>query len=285
MPPDLNSLPTSRPTSISVSPLSQRPRRISTSNAADARPSLPSPRSPSLSSFQPAAAIHAGLGRSPSRGLERRRSSLMNNLTNINDPAMPAPRELQSLSERDSASPRLGRRSFILPTADPHHQRQPSLGELHQELENEQEAQVNRLLHMIRLQQDQLASLQRQSHGEPSSPNTDYTGLPTPPSALSTPTGTTIAEQSSPRSSSVSHSYLNRPHSLSRQSPSRLSNPGTNSRGNSPALRPQSRSLGSLTEDFRLGQARDDGAFYEELMRENQVLKERVLELGAFWIV
>jgi hypothetical protein len=36
------------------------------------------------------------------------------------------------------------------------------LGELHQELENEQEAQVNRLLQMIRLQQDELSILRRQ---------------------------------------------------------------------------------------------------------------------------
>lgn len=34
--------------------------------------------------------------------------------------------------------------SPIITTGDPHHQRAPSLGELHQELENEQEAQVVR---------------------------------------------------------------------------------------------------------------------------------------------
>lgn len=32
--------------------------------------------------------------------------------------------------------------SPVIATGDPHHQRAPSLGELHQELENEQEAQV-----------------------------------------------------------------------------------------------------------------------------------------------
>lgn len=182
----------------------------------------------------------------------------------------------------------MGRRSFALPTADPHHQRQPSLGELHQELENEQEAQVNRLLHMIRLQQDQLAAIQRQNNGNESSPtNTEHSRYPTPPSTLPTPASTAITEQSSPRSSSVSHAqhpHFNRPHSLSRQSSARLSTQGTNSRGNSPALRPQSGSLGPLTEDFLLGGTRDDSAFYQAetqmLTRENQMLKLRIRELG-----
>lgn len=291
MPPDLNSLPTSRPTSMPGSPLSQRPRRISI-NAADAsRPSPPSPRSPSLASLQAAATINAGLHRSPSRaspGLERRRSSLMNNLTNINDPGVPAPGELQASSGSNAGSPRLGRRSFALPTADPHHQRQPSLGELHQELENEQEAQVNRLLHMIRLQQDQLAAIQRSnSNQDPSPTTTEHSRFPTPPSTLPTPASTAVTEQSSPRSSSISHAqhtHFNRPHSLSRQSSARLSTHGTNSRGNSPALRPQSGSLGPLTEDFLLGGTRDDSAFYQAetqmLTRENQMLKLRIRELG-----
>ncbi|CAK4033481.1 Hypothetical predicted protein [Lecanosticta acicola] len=291
MPPDLNSLPTSRPTSIPGSPLSQRPRRISI-NAADAsRPSPPSPRSPSLASLQAAATINAGLHRSPSRAspsLERRRSSLMNNLTNINDPAVPAPGELQTSNGSNAGSPRPAMRSFALPTADPHHQRQPSLGELHQELENEQEAQVNRLLHMIRLQQDQLAAIQRQqNNAQDSSPTTtEQSRFPTPPSTLPTTAGTAITEQSSPRSASVSHpqhTHFNRPHSLSRQSSARLSTQGTNSRGNSPALRPQSGSLGPLTEDFLLGGTRDDSAFYQAetqmLTRENQMLKLRIRDL------
>ena len=36
--------------------------------------------------------------------------------------------------------------SPVFATADPHHQRAPSLGELHQELEQEQEAQVVSLI-------------------------------------------------------------------------------------------------------------------------------------------
>ena len=299
MPPDLNSMPTSRPPSVPGSPLQpQRPRRISLNNADSARPSPPSPRSPSLSSLQAAAAINAGLHRSPSnaspgrnsQGLERRRSSLMNNLT-INDPAVPGPGELQQSNGSNSSSPRLGRRSLALNTADPNHQRQPSLGELHQELENEQEAQVNRLLHMIRIQQDQIAQIQRQQQTaqEPSPISSEQTRFPTPPSAIPTPTGTNIIEQSSPRSSSVSglphnHGHFNRAHSLSRQSSARLSNAGTNSRGGSPSLRPASGSLGPLTEDFLLGGTRDECAFYQAetqtLTRENQMLKMRIRELG-----
>lgn len=61
-----------------------------------------------------------------------------------------------------ASSPSRRRRSFALQPTQSHHRRQPSLGELHQELENEQEAQVNRLLQMIRLQQDELSALRRQ---------------------------------------------------------------------------------------------------------------------------
>lgn len=266
---------------MSGSPISQRPRRISIDAA---RPSPPSPRSPSLSSLQAAAAINAGLHRSPGRAspsLERRRSSLLNNLT-MNDPTVPSPGELQQTNGSNASSLRTGRRSFAMATADPHHQRQPSLGELHQELENEQEAQVNRLLHMIRIQQDQLVTMQRQQQNpaEQSPASSEHTRFPTPPSTLPTPASTAITEQSSPRSASIPH--FNRPHSLSRQSSARLS-----SRGNSPALRPQraeSGSLGPLTEDFLLGGTRDESAFYQAetqmLMRENQMLKLRIRELG-----
>ena len=55
---------------------------------------------------------------------------------NINDPAIPAPGEMQM-------SPgSLGRLLSSTWPATSSHGRQPSLGELHQELENEQEAQV-----------------------------------------------------------------------------------------------------------------------------------------------
>ena len=64
---------------------------------------------------------------------------------NLNDPSLPGPGELQSGDHRSSAG-----QPFR--TVSPHsiggspimvyHQRAPSLGELHQELEQEQEAQV-----------------------------------------------------------------------------------------------------------------------------------------------
>ena len=295
MAPDLNTLPPSP----SVPPA--RPRRISISSPDQSRPSPPSPRSPSLASLQAAAAINAGLHRSPSSasparnttGLERRRSSLMNNLS-INDPTIPTPGELQQPSggnsNSNSNSPRLGRRSLALNTADPNHQRRPSLGQLHQELEEEQEAQVNRLLHMIRIQQDQIAQIQRgQSSDHDHSPNsTEHTRFPTPPSALHTPASTNQTEPS-PRQTSFSglphpHGHFNRQHSLSRQSSARLSNGGTNSGRDSPALRPTSGSLGPLTEDFLLGGTRDESAFYQAetqtLTRENQMLKSRIRDLG-----
>lgn len=153
-----------------------------------------------------------------------------------------------------------------------------------------QEAQVNRLLHMIRLQQDQLATLQqRQQNPQDSLPGSSEHPQPaTPASPLATSGTMAITEQSSPRSISASHSqqhHFNRPHSLSRQSSARISNPG-NSRGNSPALRPQSSSLGPLTEDFLLGGTRDECSFYQAetqmLTRENQMLKLRIRELGDF---
>lgn len=55
-----------------------------------------------------------------------------------------------NLNLNESASDMPGRPasiggSPIIGTGDPHHQRTPSLGELHQELEQEQEAQVVRI--------------------------------------------------------------------------------------------------------------------------------------------
>lgn len=204
----------------------------------------------------------------------------------MNDPAVPAPGELQQSdgsSGSNAGSPRLARRS--LHTADPHHQRQPSLGELHQELENEQEAQVNRLLQMIKVQQEQLAAMQRQQNtaAEGSLPSTEHARMPSPLSTLPIPVDAAIAEAPSPMpSSSMStsaavHQHLNWPQYL----PALVSFPG--SRGNSPALPPQSGGLGALTGDFLLGGTRDDAAFYQAetqmLTRENQMLKLRIREL------
>jgi hypothetical protein len=63
----------------------------------------------------------------------------------FNDPALPAPGEMinegPALSHRTS-SPQSLSGSPIRAIGDPHHNRAPSLGEIHQELEQEQEAQV-----------------------------------------------------------------------------------------------------------------------------------------------
>lgn len=147
MAPDLNSLPPSRPTS--GTPIqSQRPT-VSLS-----------PRSSSLS-LAASATINAGIQNEDSRRSstsltrnrssatigrrERRRSNVAMNLS-VNDPSLPGPGELQAGEPRPSlgyhfraSSPHSIGGS---PTMPHHHQRAPSLGELHQELEAEQEAQV-----------------------------------------------------------------------------------------------------------------------------------------------
>ncbi|KAI6883769.1 hypothetical protein KC360_g4082 [Hortaea werneckii] len=279
MTPDLNTLPTSRRQSLPSSPSQSRPRRISIGAPDAIWPAPPSPRSPPLSSLHAAATINAGLHRSPSNAspggtlhpaIERRRSSLMNNL-NINDPTTPAPGEMQQNSNCSSTSPGTGRRSFAFQSASPPHHRHPSLGELHQELENEQEAQVNRLLHMIRLQQDQLAAFQRQQSDTASTAQTSSE----PPSAVTEPDSTTTplssqlqAHLCSPRTSP------SLPHPLSRHSSS-------TQHSSPPALGPISGTDIPLLAGTTT--MRDEIAFYQAetqtLRRENRMLKARVREL------
>ncbi|WPG97894.1 Hypothetical protein R9X50_00067600 [Acrodontium crateriforme] len=173
-----------------------------------------------------------------------------------------------------NGSPRSRRRSSLagLNNVDPHHHRQPSLGELHQQLENEQEAQVNRLLHMIRVQQEQIAAIQR-GHDQ-------AIGIPDAASSSA------ILEPSSPPAGSISahgNASLNRPHSHSVHSASRHSIVGNNSRGSSPSLRPVSGPLSPSAADFILPASRDESTFYQAetqtLTRENQMLKQRIREL------
>lgn len=116
--PDLNSLPPSG------SP-SSRPQLVPSTNSSDTfrpTPQTPSPlsQSPSIAFATSADTLNPGSPRRRgSPRMERRRSSMLGNW-NLND----------------SAGISAGA------MADPNHQRTPSLGELHQELENEQEAQV-----------------------------------------------------------------------------------------------------------------------------------------------
>ncbi|RMY55823.1 hypothetical protein D0865_03970 [Hortaea werneckii] len=162
----------------------------------------------------------------------------------MNDPTIPAPGEMQQSSSNNN-SPRTGRRSLAFPPASPPHHRHPSLGELHQELENEQEAQVNRLLHMIRLQQDQLAAFQQRQQSPLPSTSTFQTSSPEPSSS-----------QPSHPVPSISHGTTSSPP---------------------PALPPLSSTdnlLGGTTTMMR-----DETAFYQAetqtLMRENRMLKCR----------
>ncbi|KAI6808222.1 hypothetical protein KC332_g13115 [Hortaea werneckii] len=180
---------------------------------------------------------------------------------------------MQQSSNSRSTNPGTGRRSVAFPSASPPHHRHPSLGELHQELENEQEAQVNRLLHLIRLQQDELAVFQRQQSDTPSTSQIS----PGPGSSVTNPDFTTATPplplqiQAHPFSPSTSSCL---PHQLSRHSSS-------TQRSSPPALRPIS---GTESPSLRgTTMTRDDNAFYQAetqtLRRENRMLKERVREL------
>jgi len=68
----------------------------------------------------------------------------------LNDPSLPAPGEMVSANQVNTyrtSSPHSLAGSPIIATGDHHHSRTPSLGEIHQELEQEQEAQVVSLSH------------------------------------------------------------------------------------------------------------------------------------------
>lgn len=67
----------------------------------------------------------------------------------LNDPALPPPGEMineGAAATYRATSPLSMTGSPIIGSVDPHHYRTPSLGEIHQELEQEQEAQVVRQL-------------------------------------------------------------------------------------------------------------------------------------------
>ncbi|OOF99401.1 hypothetical protein ASPCADRAFT_203160 [Aspergillus carbonarius ITEM 5010] len=229
--------------------------------------------------------------RSSMPGSERRRSaagssSILNN-GNTNNASDSAPGEppLTPHEHRSSlghnglrtSSPYNTGANPTVATGDPHHQRAPSLGELHQELEQEQEAQVNRLLHMIRSQQAQLQHLQQQhQHAQAI---VDDSG---PPSERLTP-----FPPIPPLPTTSSRASTQLPSSLSSRRPSRPS-----SQASSPNLRPLiDPSSGPEGSDwtagfgegtFRRG-SRDESAFYQAeaamLTRENQMLRQRIRDL------
>ncbi|KAJ4364427.1 hypothetical protein N0V83_009021 [Neocucurbitaria cava] len=283
MPPDLNTLPPSPHTSPSNgTSRNQSPSASRTMSAS------------SPHSLAATAAMNAGIqnedSRRPSSGSmrrdverARRRSSIRMNL-NLNDPALPAPGEMQQSPNARSRGP--------LPHS-PHHERTPSLGELHQELEYEQEGQVNRLLNMIRQQQAQILTLQSNQQ-QPSSSAVDD----------STPTSERSMSMSLPHSHSqstpASHSIVSpvpsasQPRSrspfaagsISRQS-SFADRSQHASQVGSPALRPASGQAGGHGDPYDMlpspAASRDESAFYQaetqNLTRENQMLKLRIREL------
>ncbi|KZF23435.1 hypothetical protein L228DRAFT_246206 [Xylona heveae TC161] len=302
MAPDINSLPPSRSSSSSVS----NPPRQSASEALHRQTPSSSPRSPSISantnSNMQSPSVHyearhpsmsSGRSRSgvppqssgPAPHHERRRSSALMHL-NLTEPGLPGPGEMQSTEHRSSndyrsssfgsafrtASPLGIGDSATIVTADPHHSRAPSLGEIHQEIEQEQEAQVNRLLQMIRQQQTQILQMQ-QAAGPVQSTAVDDS---TPASERSVSFSSGInASGTNPRS----RSPVPRTSAEASRRSSRHSR--TSSR-TSPALRPMASGQSEAT-DWSLG-GRDEAAFFQaetqNLTRENQMLRHRIRELG-----
>ena len=256
----------------------------------------------------------------PSRTERERRRS--NAFLSSHDPTLPGPGELQVGDLRGpsyqglnlpfrSVSPQ----AIGSPVMGGQRDRAPSLGELHQELEAEQEAQVvsglsitlpwtyilfllmllriqNRLLEMIRHQQAQLQAIQQQASYTPLSSSTALDDT-TPPSERSTNYPYPYATPPNPASASTSIFSNPQPSSpfrssmdLSRQSSRRSRTP---SRTASPSLRPVSAGMPGPGEDWgftgRSQTSYDESSFYQAetqmLTRENQMLKQRIRELGT----
>ncbi|KAI1482397.1 hypothetical protein F4774DRAFT_371168 [Daldinia eschscholtzii] len=295
MAPDLNSLPPSSP--------SARPRIMTSSNgngdsAIRGESASPSPRSASIS-LQAAATMNAGLQHEPMRRssssslsrnrqspqMGRRRSTVLMNLQ-LNDPSLPGPGEMVTeggSSAHSATSPQPISASPLLTGGDPHHNRAPSLGELHQELEAEQEAQVNRLLQMIRQQQLQLQQLQAaQGQNQTSVAAEDATPTSERSSSMVLPN---VPQPSFPApSTSVPRSpVLSHPRSsfdMARDALHRRSR--TPSRG-APSPRMRSASISAESGEPLLSGVRDESAYYQaetqSLVRENQMLRHRIREL------
>lgn len=217
----------------------------------------------------------------------RRLSQVLHNL-NVADPSLPPPGEMVSSAQPSftrpgNASPRFSTSPLMLalggPPESPYaHNRAPSLGELHQELENEQEFQVNRLLHEIRRLQIQVQS-QQQGQGQ-SAVATDEAS---DSSASGSASQTVIPEPvvgSVPRSPGLSfHPRASFDAARAAEIRRRSRTP---SHGASPRFRAASVS-GDSGEQWILG-GRDESAFYQAetqmLTRENQMLRHRIRDLG-----
>lgn len=202
----------------------------------------------------------------------------------IADPSVPAPGEMVSDNQHSnhqstsphpiSASPRL------IASRGPHHNRAPSLGELHQELENEQEFQVNRLLLQIRQLQDQVQRQQSQQN------QSAIVGDEASDRAVPLPISTASPQPAYPSSGSLPRSPVFPRSSFDMARADLRHRSRTPSRTASPRLRSASISADS-GEQWALG-GRDESAFYQAesqmLIRENQMLRHRIRELGEFFL-
>lgn len=293
MPPDLNSLPLS-PRHTLQSGMASR-SMSSASHQPDSDNNNSSVSRPSTHSLAAAATLNATDRRSSSnansprldrRSSDRRRSQVAMNL-NLNDPTVPSPGELfnsdrpfsNGLSINNSAS--IGPR-HVYTSADPHHRRQPSIGDIHNELEQEQEAQVNRMLGLIRAQQQQLDTLR--------ATQTAY-GPPPTSSTSSAVDDTTPQSERAFNFSSVHPAVGSVP-----RPPGRLSREPSSAsvHQRSPVLRPRPSHDGhdwpeSPSDSMRRNSSsrrsslRDESAYYQaetaNLQRENQLLRNRIREL------
>ncbi|KAI1820768.1 hypothetical protein F4861DRAFT_40337 [Xylaria intraflava] len=298
MAPDLNSLPSSSPVAVPFRTRTMTATNggASTSGESAVRGESPSssPRSASVS-LQAAATMNAGLQHEPGRRPSatsisrqrqspqtgRRRSTVLMNLQ-LNDPTLPAPGEM--VAEGGSNAHRaMSPQSFpslspLLTAGDPHHNRAPSLGELHQELEAEQEAHVNRLLQMIRQQQLQLQQLQAQSSVAAEDPpsTSDRSAAASQPPGV--PPSLPTPSSSIARSPSISHPRSS--FDIARDPLHRRSR--TPSR---PASSSRQRSTSIISQDgeLHLSGVRDEATYYQaetqSLIRENQMLRHRIREL------
>ena len=258
MAPDINSLPPSRSTATTIS--TTQPAQ--TSPLPHRYPAFPpSPHSPRtarrLNSFS------AG----DSTTSSRRGSSSRNSPSTTNFPV--------------GSIPSLGAHG------PPHHARNPSLGELHQELEEEQEAQVNRLLGMIRRQEAQIAEMtsaqrtssQSRERGEAVTDAHSRPSLDQSRPSLDHPRSSLEASRPSLPHRTSSHSSsrqnVSAPVVGPRPGSSRRSSYRSNSRTGSP--------FPGAFAGFEMDSGRDEVALLQAesamVMRENRMLKGRIREL------
>ncbi|KAJ5175831.1 uncharacterized protein N7482_001708 [Penicillium canariense] len=286
MSPDLNSLPPSRSSSSSSSLPYRNPSAASPGNPVPApvNPVNPGTTSPRPSRGSSMGRLSVSERRRSAAGMHLNLNEAVAAAASGNNGDAPWSEHRSSMGHAfRTASPTSHGGSPVFATADPHHQRAPSLGELHQELEQEQEAQVNRLLQMIRSQQTQLQQYQQQNQQQNSSASgTAVIDDTTPGSERSTTFFPPMPLPATGPSNRLSISS-----SLSNRRSSRPSSQAT-----SPNLRPQDASRGSegmdafpgLRESTSRRGSRDEGAYYQAeaamLSRENQMLRQRVRELG-----